>query len=246
VALDRAVRLLAGCDDGPHNMAADEVLLEGAGEGVASLRFYFWSEPTVSLGYFQPHTARLAGLPYVRRPSGGLMLVHHHELTYCLALPAGSYWQGGEPWLRRMHNIISAALAALGVTARPHHARDMHHDTPLCFGHLTTGDLLIDGHKVIGSAQRKQRGALMQHGSILLARSPFTPELPGIRELTGRNLGVDTFLGVDERTTHAIETAFVSQTGWPLLAGNWELEELRRIKALVEAKYTRPEWNDKR
>jgi len=58
--------------DGPHNMAADEVLLESAAAGVASLRFYDWSEPTVSLGYFQPRGARLAGLPYVRRPSGGM------------------------------------------------------------------------------------------------------------------------------------------------------------------------------
>ena len=60
--------------DGPHNMAADEVLLEAAVAGVASLRFYGWSEPTVSLGYFQPRTASaapcLAGLPWVRRPSG--------------------------------------------------------------------------------------------------------------------------------------------------------------------------------
>src|SRR5205814_9219218 len=84
--------------DGPHNMAADEVLLESAAAGIASLRFYGWSEATLSLGYFQPERLRhederLTGLPYVRRPSGGATLVHHHEVTYALALPAGPPWQ---------------------------------------------------------------------------------------------------------------------------------------------------------
>ena len=71
-------------------MALDEVLLEGAILGEASLRFYQWREPTVSLGYFQPYAAAagLAGLPLVRRPTGGDLLVHHHELTYTLALAA--------------------------------------------------------------------------------------------------------------------------------------------------------------
>src|SRR5262245_51580642 len=94
--------------DGPHNMAADEVLLEAAIAGVASLRFYGWSEATVSLGYFQPECRRLdderlARLPFVRRPSGGDALVHHHEVTYALALPPGRPWHAGEPWPRRMH-----------------------------------------------------------------------------------------------------------------------------------------------
>src|SRR5262245_26411902 len=89
------VRLLPyAVADGPHNMAADEALLGSAVAGTASLRFYGWSPPTLSLGYFQPEgvrrrDARLAGLPYVRRPSGGRTLVHDRELTYALALPPG-------------------------------------------------------------------------------------------------------------------------------------------------------------
>src|SRR5262249_13270053 len=78
--------------DGQTNVATDEALLESALAGVATLRFYGWSEPTLSLGYFQSHTIRLADpllaeLPFVRRPSGGDTLVQHHELTYALALP---------------------------------------------------------------------------------------------------------------------------------------------------------------
>src|ERR1051326_1065531 len=78
--------------DGPQNMAADEVLLHSAAAGQVSLRFYGWTEATLSLGYFQ-HAARrlddplLPELPFVRRPTGGDALVHHQELTYCLAVP---------------------------------------------------------------------------------------------------------------------------------------------------------------
>src|SRR4051812_49790187 len=100
-------------------MAADEAMLEAAAAGAASLRFYAWEPATLSLGYFQPeavrHTdARLAALPFVRRPSGGATLVHDHELTYALALPPGPPWQPpGSPaaaWLGRMHAVLATAL----------------------------------------------------------------------------------------------------------------------------------------
>jgi len=225
-------------------MAADEVLLESAAEGLASLRFYGWSEATVSLGYFQPHRTiledqRLAALPYVRRATGGMMLVHQHEITYALAVPAGISWQAGEPWLRRMHRIIAAALTHRGVSAALHESPDRHRDTPLCFRHLTVGDLCIEGSKVVGSAQRRQRGALLQHGGILLARSPATPELPGIRDLTRCDLDTG-------ETIAAIRRAFEAETGWRLAAGPWTDEELARTEVLVREKYDTAAWNDRR
>src|SRR5438093_839358 len=122
--MSQTVRLLPyAVADGPHNMAADEALLESAVAGTASLRFYGWSEATLSLGYFQPERLRLtderlARLPFVRRASGGDALVHHHELTYALALPAGRDWQSRDPCLRCMHRVLAAALAALGVPVR--------------------------------------------------------------------------------------------------------------------------------
>ena len=66
---------------GAWNMAADDVLLDA---GVAALRFYQWAEPTLSIGYFQPHTAARSfpHLPWLRRTTGGEAIVHHHELTY--------------------------------------------------------------------------------------------------------------------------------------------------------------------
>src|SRR5262249_33400405 len=161
--------------DGPHNMAADETLLETALAGVASLRCYGWSPATVSLGYFQPERVReqdprLAGLPWVRRPSGGATLVHHHEGTYAPALPPGPPWQPGGPWSRRMHSLLARVLAGFHIAARLYQPpEERSFEGFLCFHHFTAGDLMIGDAKVAGSAQRRQRKALLQHGGILLA-----------------------------------------------------------------------------
>jgi lipoate-protein ligase A len=232
--------------EGPWQMAADEVLLGAAAAGRAALRFYAWSQPTISLGYFQADAPRrsdprLVGLPAVRRASGGAALVHDREVTYALALPAGVPWQRhGESWLWRMHGIIAAALATLGVEVRacdPGKERKL--GEVLCFLHHTPGDLLIGPAKVAGSAQRKLRGALLQHGGILLAQSPATPALPGITELAGRQLAA-------RDVQAAVIAQFARDTGWPLEPGDWTEDEHQRIAELAAAKYTRSSWNQKR
>jgi lipoate-protein ligase A len=233
---------------GAENMADDEALLETALEGLASLRFYGWREPTVSLGYFQPERVRLedpllAELPWVRRPSGGATLVHHHEVTYALALPPGPPWQpslAGQFWLTRMHEIIAAALADLGVAAR------LHVLTPgqeypgfLCFRHFAAGDLLIGNAKVVGSAQRRQKGALLQHGGILLEQSLYTPSLPGIRELTGKRLA-------PAEVCAAVVERFRRATGWEVTPRGWTAAERAATARLAAEKYRSDEWNSKR
>lgn len=230
---------------GPENMAADEALLETAMLGRASLRFYGWSEATVSLGYFQSEKLlaahpELAGLPFVRRHSGGGALVHHHEVTYALALPAGPPWQAKESWLCRMHGIIGAALARLGVTVASC-AGGMEERSPglLCFRHITPGDLLIAGHKVVGSAQRRQRGALLQHGGILLATSPHAPMLPGIRELASCDLPTVELVEV-------IRAEFAHQTSWSLVSDPWTSLEIRQIEQVIESRYATEAWNRRR
>jgi lipoate-protein ligase A len=240
------VRLLPyAVADGPHNMAADEALLQSAGAGLASLRFYGWAGPTVSLGYFQPERLRredplLANLPYVRRPSGGATLVHHHEVTYALALPAGAPWHAGAAWLPRMHAILAAALRELDVEAAPNVPSGAEHFPGfLCFRHFTTGDLILGGNKVVGSAQRRHRGGLLQHGALLLAQSPHAPSLPGIRELTGRTLLVS-------EVCLAVRRAFEDKTGWKMAAGTWTEAEQDSIQRLATEKYSQDWWNAKR
>jgi lipoate-protein ligase A len=232
--------------DGPANMADDEVLLETAGPGIASLRFYGWSVPTLSLGYFQSAAARLsdpclAELPWVRRATGGEALVHQFEITYALALPPGSPWQRhGESWICRMHGILRAALASFGVPPQDCGEGDEKRlGEFLCYLHHTPGDIVLRGHKVVGSAQRKRRGALLQHGGILLEASPFTPSLPGINELCGCRLTCATIRA-------AVVEQFVRETGWRLHEADWTDDERRLRGELVAARYANSGWNAKR
>jgi len=231
--------------DGAHNMAADEALLESAVAGQASLRFYCWSEPTLSLGYFQPvarrdDDQRLAKLPFVRRPTGGEAIVHHFELTYALTLPAGQSWQGTEPWMQRMHRIIAAALAGLGVEAQLcQQCEAPAAPGTLCFLHVLPCDVVIGASKVVGSAQRRRHGALLQHGSILLTTSTFAPLLPGIRELSGQSLSAPV-------VRDAALAEFARRSGWQLAESDWTEAEKKRVRELMTTRYSQDSWNRKR
>lgn len=245
--MSQTIRLLpfAGAD-GATNMAADEALLESAARGLASLRFYTWTEPTLSLGYFQRAAERaadtnLARLAWVRRSTGGAAIVHHHELTYALALPAAKEWASAEHWICRFHHIIQAVLAGRGVKS---HAVVCGEEQKLgdlvCFLHQTPGDLLIGGSKVAGSAQRKMRGALLQHGSVLLRRSEFVPHLAGICDAPGATEFAP------EALADVLTAAFAADTGWAVAPGAWTAEELNRTAVIRAEKYANRDWNEKR
>jgi lipoyl(octanoyl) transferase len=187
---------------GAWNMAVDEALLEtAAASGLATLRFYQWSEPTLSLGYFQAaadrqlHPPSLA-CPLVRRASGGGAILHDKELTYSLAV-AGL--ESPVPAARRlydvMHNTLIVVLGELGIQAQLYGSIPTCCERPrgeisdeafLCFERRTCMDIVCGPAKIVGSAQRRRRGAVLQHGSILLSRSTFAPELPGIGDVTGK------------------------------------------------------------
>ena len=227
-------------------MAADEALLRSAlDRGVASLRFYTWDEPTLSLGYFQSHTDRLtdpllADVAWVRRPTGGAAILHHLELTYALALPAGPPWRTSESWLCRFHNAVAAAFKTFAV--EPHTVmcgEESKLGPILCFQHQTPGDLLVGGHKVVGSAQRRPHGATMQHGSILLRRSSHAPALPGIRDLSGKDIA-------DVELERAIVRALGNETGWTFEPANWTAVELATANELERSKYATRAWNTRR
>jgi lipoate-protein ligase A len=243
------IRLLPfSAADGATNMAADEVLLESAADrGVATLRFYTWADPTLSLGYFQPaavrdETPNLLPLPWVRRATGGAAIVHHHELTYALAVPFGKDWQPrGESWICRFHHVVEAVLSDFGVTARGVVCgEEQKFGGVLCFLHQTPADLTINGSKVAGSAQRKLRGALLQHGSLLLRRSEYAPPLPGIFDAAGKDLFTP------EAFAKHITEHFAIDSGFAIESGVWTAGEKVRIPEVRAEKYANAEWNGKR
>jgi len=188
-------------------MAVDEALLAAAGEqGVATLRFYQWSAPTLSLGYFQPYEGRQLhaashNCPCVRRHSGGGAILHDRELTYSLSLPVGQLPAGGTQSLYdAAHLTLVGALVKLLPAAAEDRlqlssgiTRPAATEPFMCFERRSPGDVVVTRSsgtdaKIAGSAQRKRRGAVLQHGSVLVSQSTAAPELPGLADLLGCSL----------------------------------------------------------
>jgi lipoate-protein ligase A len=123
-----------GPADGAWNMAVDEVLLErAAGSGAACWRFYAWSEPTLSLGYFQTYDDRKEHPPSmpcsaIRRLTGGGAILHDVELTYSIVLPSTHPLAAHRDELYQgVHGALIEALGQLGITANAIEARSGHH-----------------------------------------------------------------------------------------------------------------------
>ena len=177
-------------------MQTDAELLEDVIQSPSSavVRIYRWDQPTVSLGYFQPPDAetdrRLAACPRVRRLTGGGAILHDQEITYSCVLPACHPIRKNPTALYDLvHNVIVDLMGESGVRA----ALRMNASTPadtsegadpfLCFLRSDPRDIVCRGYKIVGSAQRRRRGHILQHGSIMLSKSALTPELPGILDL---------------------------------------------------------------
>lgn len=169
---------------GAWNMALDEALLEAHREGRSppTLRLYRWERPTISLGYAQRVTPeqlaawRAAGADVVRRPTGGRAVVHAGDLTYAIAtsgLPAGvaaSY--------RVLAEALAAGLRRLGLPAGLAPGEAPPGRSASCFASSTAADLAVGGAKLVGSAQVRRQGAVLQHGSMYLERTPWLALVP--------------------------------------------------------------------
>jgi len=177
-----AWRLLVDApSSGAWNMAVDEVLLDGVASGLSAptLRFYQWRPACLSLGYFQPFDVvdvdgcRALGVEIVRRPTGGRAILHDRELTYSVALPASLLGHDGGvlPSYYRLSLALQEGLRRLGVpaTLAPESAASgsLEHG-PVCFDRPSAHEILLAGRKLVGSAQMRRGGGLLQHGSILI------------------------------------------------------------------------------
>jgi lipoate-protein ligase A len=179
-----------GAGSGAWNMAVDEALLEAArrDELPPTLRLYGWSRPTLSLGRHQHpvdginHEYRRArGIDLVRRPTGGRAVLHDREVTYSILLPA-SLGRGagvGEVYCTLSRALLAGIEAVFGVRCSvfgvgPIPTPHTGHRTPSpsCFAGAAGGDGVLASGKLVGSAQARRAGAVLQHGSILLEVRP--------------------------------------------------------------------------
>jgi lipoate-protein ligase A len=152
------------------NMAVDEALLETA--TTATIRFYGWVRPTVSFGYFGKfREAAEAGADrdLVRRWTGGGIVLHGTDLTYSIILPATDQYQARSPLdlYSDVHSAIREILIENGEKAVLANSASQK-ISEACFANPVRSDVLVDGRKVAGAAQRRSRVGLLQQGSIQL------------------------------------------------------------------------------
>ena len=240
-------------------MAVDHSLLESVQAGATPvLRLYLWDPPTLSFGrnqrardVYDPARAQAAGIDVVRRPTGGLAVLHDRELTYCVLAPLEPLG-GPRRAYEAINDALVSALRSLGVEAsRAHGGRaraPQHHTMEPCFQEPAAGEVVANGRKVIGSAQRCEGRALLQHGSILLdgtqttvqrlQHEPFVTAAHDagvtLRELLGREPAVAEVAG-------AVARAFEHTFGICLAPAALTREERARVGEL-ESRYAATEW----
>ncbi|MEK6677433.1 MAG: biotin/lipoate A/B protein ligase family protein [Planctomycetota bacterium] len=231
--------------DGATNMARDEVLLSQVGDGrsLSTLRFYQWSAPTISLGYFQPYreyvelTPPLNSLPVVRRQTGGGAILHDLELTYSLALSLDDplFSTGPNKLYELAHEAIRDALRLFDVLAKPAGFSDgsgASRGPFFCFERRHRYDLLIAADKIAGSAQRRTRRAVLQHGSIILANRFFQQPTSSIDRPFE-----ETVMKLRRRLIVEFSRAFHR----PFIQGQWTDPELEQAGSYA-LKYADDSW----
>jgi len=175
--------------DGYLNMAKDKAILIACSEGKApaTLRVYGWKRPTLSIGYSQDiskyidlESCKKNNIPVVRRFTGGRALLHQYELTYSVIAPIphklfpGSLRGAFEKISRaileslKIGGIMGAEVAGKKNSILGSESRR----SPACFSMVNHCEITVEGKKLIGSAQRRLRSAFLQHGSLILDRSP--------------------------------------------------------------------------
>ncbi|MCL6449712.1 MAG: lipoate--protein ligase family protein [Acetobacteraceae bacterium] len=260
--------ILSGPADGPTNMAVDEALLGscGGGQSPPTLRFYTWSPATASVGRFQDlqeevdlEACRAMGIGWVRRPTGGRMVLHDRELTYSLAAPRALFPAGVVDSYLAISRGLVEGLRLLGVDARaasPPQGRASL--AGACFDTPSWYEVTVGQRKVVGSAQVRSGGGLLQHGSVLLefdasrlvrvlAPGRRGPDPEALAEFLGRRAtGLWQAAGrrlSPSEVAQALAEGFARALGVRLVEGGLSPAEAERAERLKRQKYLSPEWN---
>ncbi len=255
-------------------MAIDEAIMTYHAQGLVlpTLRFYGWNPATVTLGYFQraerevdKDQCEALGIDIVRRLTGGRAVLHDEELTYSVIISEDhslmpntvteSYKVLSQALLEGFHNLgLEAELAK--VIKSSHKAGT----SSACFDAPSTYELVIDGKKIVGSAQVRKNGVILQHGSILnhldvnklfhtikmdnlklkeRIKSSFLNKATSINHVTGKKCSWEVLC-------HAFYDGFQKALNIELEAGSLTPEEIQLAQELVKTKYSTDEWNYKR
>jgi lipoyl(octanoyl) transferase len=260
---------------GAWNMAVDEAVQAGCGQGTSqpTLRLYAWDPPCLSLGYTQPISdvdplaLSHAGWDLVRRPTGGRAILHTDELTYSVCAHqdeprlAGSVLES----YRRLAQALLAALHGLDIPAQalPEPAGAAHPASgsaePVCFEAPSNYEITINGKKLIGSAQSRRMGAVLQHGSLplggdltritrVLAYPDEERRQQAAQRLLQRAATAEAVRGRRLEWSQAAEAfvqAFAETLNIELTVG--ELTEAERVLAhtLAQEKYGSQDWTER-
>lgn len=259
------------------NMALDEALLEWNSKGEIGpvLRFYQWENPTLSIGYFQKIKEEIdlqqveqLGLSIVRRPTGGRGVLHEHELTYSVIV-SEDYPEMPET-VTEAYRVISGGVlegfrnlglqAEFSVPERQQKATSPTEKSAVCFDTPSWYELVVEGKKVAGSAQTRQKGVILQHGAILLsleieklislfhfsserAKERMRKSLPeravAIDQLTSEKISVEACIA-------AFKQGFEDALGIELIPYELTKEQLAEVEAIEKEKYANEAWTFKK
>lgn len=255
---------------GAWNMAVDEAILEAVSKGLepTTVRLYAWEPACLSLGYAQPindaDLPKLSSLGWdiVRRPTGGRAILHTDELTYSvIGLLTEPQLSGGvlESY-QRISQALLMALELMGIQAiadaHPELPTNSDPKGPICFEVPSSYEITVDGKKVIGSAQARKQGVLLQHGSLplqgdlrritqaLVFSNEAEREVAGER-LLKRATTVEEILGRAlpwEKAAQAFIQAFEQSLDINLDLSRLSDEETSRAEELRKNKYGHNSW----
>ena len=235
-------------ETGVVNMATDEAILWAVNQGKcpATLRFYRWAEPTISLGYFQKYEQLheqdqvIAQLPVVRRQTGGGAILHDDELTYSLVLglEENAVFRDIESVYRLVHDVFIEQLGRLDITADYRGGNDQGNSQRgpfFCFARQHRLDVMIGQGKLLGSAQRRIKNAVLQHGSLILQRHFAQQPAAQVGEALNQTACLESFM---EQVSARLGDALGLTSMTSLLTA----EERQRAEELT-AKYAGDAWN---
>ncbi len=249
--------------DGAANMAFDEALLLGRLRhgSPPTLRFFGWAPPTISLGYGQRLDGRIdtgaaeaMGIGLVRRATGGSAILHEGpdlEITYSVAAAAGDF-DGAADLLETYRWIGEGLLTGLRALGAPVAMVPVQPSNPaampaFCFARTGSFELEVDGRKLVGSAQRRQGAAFLQHGAIMLGAVPgrLRRVFPGGKDPLADMTTLETVLGrrpsFDE-AARSLAEGFRTAHGLTLDPGGLSEEEAGLAATLEREKYATDRW----